>query len=149
MTVVRPRAEAPAVRPFLAWAAELLGWARDAEAASCAVSAGGVGPVQTDASGKATLVNVPVGPSGIIPVSINCDGTQSQVNINAAPNSSVAVTVEVEQGKVEVKAKNEHVSAPKVGEPKVSQPSQPSPPDQPSKPVQTSSSRCGSNSGNN
>ena len=51
------------------------------------------------------------------------------MNINAAPNSSVAVTVEVEQGKVEVKAKNEHVSAPKVDEPKVSQPSQPSGPD--------------------
>ena len=76
VTVVRPRAEAPAAaRPFLARAAELLGWPRDAEAATCSVSAGGVGPVQTDASGKATLLNVPVDSSGIIPVSINCDGT--------------------------------------------------------------------------
>ena len=125
VTVVRPRAEAPAAaRPFLARAAELLGWPRDAEAATCSVSAGGVGPVQTDASGKATLLNVPVDSSGNIPVAIDCSGVQSTVNVSATPNSVVAVTVEVEPGKVEVKAKSEHVS-----EPSVRQPSEPSPPD--------------------
>lgn len=133
VTVVRPRAEAPAARPFLARAAELLGWARNAEAAVCQVTTN-PNTVQaqteaTDPNGKATLLNVPVDSSGIIPVSINCDGTQSDVRISAAPSSSVAVTVEVGPGKVEVKAKSEHVS-----QPTVSQPSQPSPPDQPSKP---------------
>jgi hypothetical protein len=39
VTVVQPTAAAPAERTFLAWAAELLGWARNAEAATCTVSA--------------------------------------------------------------------------------------------------------------
>jgi hypothetical protein len=138
VTVVQPTAAAPAERTFLAWAAELLGWARNAEAATCTVSAPGIPPVQTDSKGKATLLNVAVDSTGNVPVSINCGGVLSSVNVSGAPGAVVAVTVEVGPGKVEVKAKNEH-----VGEPSVSQPSEPS---KPSTPSQTSS-RSGSNSG--
>lgn len=133
VTVVRPRAEAPVARPFLARAAELLGWAREAEAAAgdCTVSAGGVS-AQTDASGKATLVDVPVPPGGIIVVTIQCNGRPTSsvsLAVTSAPGTVVAVTVEVGDNRVEVKAKNERVSPPKVSQP--SQPSQPSKPSQP------------------
>jgi hypothetical protein len=129
VTVVRSSAEAPAARPFLARAAELLGWAREAEAAAgeCTVSAGGVSAPTVN--GKATLVDVTVPAGGIIDVAIQCNGgPTSHVNlpVTSAPGAVVAVTVEVGDNKVEVKAKNEHVSEPKV--------SQPSPPDEPSKP---------------
>jgi hypothetical protein len=140
VTVVQPTAAAPAERTFLAWAAELLGWVRNAEAATCRVSAPGVPSVQTDSKGKATLLNVPVDSTGNIPVSINCGGVLSSVNVTGAPGAVVAITVEVAPGKVEVKAKNEHVSEPSANQ------SEPSEPSVPSKPSQTSS-RSGSNSG--
>src|SRR5262245_54263069 len=78
-------AAAPGTWPFLAWAKELLSWARDAEAAVCSVSAGGQ-IVPTDAGGKATLVNVPV-VNGNILVTINCNGVVSTVNISATPGT--------------------------------------------------------------
>jgi hypothetical protein len=134
VTVVQPTAAAPVERTFLAWAAELLGWVRNAEAATCTVSAPGVPSVQTDSKGKATLLNVPVDSTGTIPVSINCGGVLSSVNVTGAPGAVVAITVEVAPGKVEVKAKNEHVSEPSVDQ------------SEPSKPSQTSST-SGSNSG--
>jgi hypothetical protein len=134
VTVVQPTAAAPMGRTFLAWAAELLGWVRNAEAATCTVSAPGVPSVQTDSKGKATLLNVPVDSTGTIPVSINCGGVLSSVNVTGAPGAVVAITVEVAPGKVEVKAKNEHVSEPSVDQ------------SEPSKPSQTSST-SGSNSG--
>jgi hypothetical protein len=130
VTVVRSSAAAPAPRTFLARATDLLLFARAAEAATCSVTAGGQ-TVSTDAGGKAVLVNVPVDATGNIPVSINCDGTVSQVNVSATAGTVVNVTVEVRPGRVEVKAKGEHVS-----EPSVSKPSEPSP-----------NSRRGSNSG--
>ncbi len=118
VTVVSSRAEVPGPARMLVRAAELLGWPRRAEAAVCTVSAGGQ-TVQTDASGKATLLNVPVDASGIIPVTISCNGVTSTVNITGTPGAIVAVTVEVGGGSVEVKAKSESVSEP-------STPSQPS-----------------------
>ena len=142
VTVVRPTAAAETPRAFLARAAELLGWARIAEAASCTVTAAGQ-TVSTDAGGKAILLNVPVDSTGNIPVTIDCNGVQSTVNVSGAPGSVVSVTVEVGPGKVEVKAKNEHVSPPKVGQ--VGEPSQPS---QPSKPSQTSSTTSGGSKSN-
>jgi hypothetical protein len=127
VTVVSRSAAVRGPRSFVAWAAEILTWGRSAEAAICTVTAGGQ-TATTDVGGKAVLQNVPVGPSGNIPVTINCYGTTSAVNITGTPGAVVSVTVEVEPGKVEVRAKSEHVS-----EPKVSQPSQPSKP-----PTQTS-----------
>ncbi len=123
VTVVRPTAAAPGPRPFYAWATDLLQFARAAEAATCSVTAGGQ-TVSTDANGKAILVNVPVDATGNIPVSIDCDGTLSSVNVSAKPGTVVNVTVEVRPGRVEVKAKGEHVSQPS----KVSEPSKPSEP---------------------
>src|SRR5262245_50536443 len=143
VTVVQPRAEAPAERTFMAWAQELLSWTRAAEAATCSVSANGGPSVPTDAKGKATIPDVPVDDTGIIVVSINCGGVLSSVNVTGAPGAVVAVTVEVAPGKVEVKAKNEHVSPPNGSN--VSQPSEPSEPSEPSK--GQASSRSGSNSG--
>jgi hypothetical protein len=116
VTVVRPSAAAETPRPFFAWATDLLAFGRSAEAASCSVTAG-LQTVQTDAHGKATLVNVPVDATGNIPVTINCDGTESLVNVSAKAGTVVSVTVEVRPGRVEVKAKNEHVSEPSVSEP--------------------------------
>jgi len=133
VTVVRPTAAAPVPRPFYAWATDLLQFARAAEAATCSVTAG-LQTVQTDSHGKAILVNVPVDATGNIPVSIDCDGTKSEVNVTAKAGTVVNVTVEVRPGRVEVKAKGEHVSEPS----KVSEPSDP---------LDDSSNRRGPNSG--
>lgn len=133
VTVVRPSAAAPGPRPFYAWATDLLQFARAAEAATCSVTAAGQ-TVSTNANGKAILVNVPVDATGNIPVSIDCDGTLSSVNVSAKPGTVVNVTIEVRPGRVEVKAKGEHVSQPS----KVSEPSEPS---------TSSSGKKGSNQG--
>jgi hypothetical protein len=129
VTVVnKGTAAAPGPRPFLAWAAELLGWPRHAEAASCVVSAGGLPAVPTDANGKATILNVPVNQSGNILVTINCNGVVSTVNISATPNTVVAVTIQVGPGVLAVTARNDNIS-------------EPSTPSTPSKPTQTSSKK--------
>jgi hypothetical protein len=119
VTVVGASAAAPGARSFLAWASELLSWGRSAEAATCTVSSQGISAT-TGPNGKATLVNVPVPPDGNIPVTIDCGGgAVSNLFIPATPNTVVAVTVEVGPGKVQVKARNDHVSEP-------SEPSEPS-----------------------
>jgi hypothetical protein len=131
VTVVRPTAAAQTPRPFYAWATDLLQFARAAEAATCSVTAGGQ-TVPTNSNGKAVLFDVTVGAGGVIPVSINCDGAVSEVNVTGTPGAVVNVTVEVRPGRVEVKAKGEHVSEP-------SKPSEPS--------VSSSDKRRGSNQG--
>ena len=111
VTVVSRNAAAQSPRSFMAWAAEIMSWGRSAEAATCTVSAGGK-TATTDADGKAVLQDVTVGAGGNIPVTINCNGTVSTVNITATAGTVVTVVVEVEPGKVEVRAKSEHVSQP-------------------------------------
>ena len=126
--VVRTTAAAPS-RSLVASVADLLGWPQVAEASHCTVSAGGISG-GTDASEKATLLNVPLDSvTGNVTVTIACSGSPSStVNLQGVPGAHVSVTVEVEPGKVEAKIKDQQVSSPsevspsEVSPSKVSQP---------------------------
>jgi hypothetical protein len=112
-------AEAPR-SSMVAMIGDLLGWPQVAEAdtgvSGCSVTGGGASAT-TNANGDATLTGV------TFPATINvsCPGGQT----GSFPVTGVAgavVKVEVEVGSIDVKVKDQHVSAP------VSQPSQPSKP---------------------
>lgn len=112
--------------------AALLGWPTTAEAgpgvAGCTVTAvtSGVSAI-TDADGRAVLVNVLVGDT----VTVACTaGPSGSFVVTGPAGGVVTVKVEVEPGKVEVKAKDQKVSPATVSTPSV--PSAPSEPSEPS-----------------
>jgi hypothetical protein len=119
-------AEAPH-RSMLARAADLLGWPQLAEASSgvpgCTVTAGGQSAI-TDANGDATLTGVTFPTTVVVS---GCPGGLPTGSFPVTGAQGAIVHVEVEVGGIEVKVKDQHVSAP-------SQPSEPSQPSQPSQP---------------
>jgi hypothetical protein len=116
-------AEAPR-SSMLAMIGNLLGWPQTAEADTgvqgCTVTAqtGGASAV-TDAAGNAILTTVPF-PNNIF---VACPTGPSGGPFAVTGTAGAVVKVEVEVGSIEVKVKDQHVSAPKV-----SQPSTPSKP---------------------
>ena len=113
-------AEAPR-SSMLAMIGNLLGWPQTAEASTgvsgCSVTGGGASAT-TDANGDATLTGVTFPTT----VNVSCPGGQTG-SFPVTGTAGAVVKVEVEVGSIEVKVKDQHVSAPKV-----SQPSTPSKP---------------------
>jgi hypothetical protein len=113
-------AEAPR-SSMLAMIGNLLGWPQTAEASTgvsgCSVTGGGASAT-TDANGDATLTGVTFPTT----VDVSCPGGQKG-SFPVTGTAGAVVKVEVEVGSIEVKVKDQHVSAPKV-----SQPSTPSKP---------------------
>jgi len=106
---------------MLAMIGNLLGWPQTAEASTgvsgCSVTGGGASAT-TDANGDATLTGVTFPTT----VNVSCPGGQTG-SFPVTGTAGAVVKVEVEVGSIEVKVKDQHMSAPKV-----SQPSTPSKP---------------------
>jgi hypothetical protein len=107
-------AEAPR-SSMLAMIGNLLGWPQTAEASTgvsgCSVTGGGASAT-TDANGDATLTGVTFPTT----VNVSCPGGQTG-SFPVTGTAGAVVKVEVEVGSIEVKVKDQHVSAPKVSQP--------------------------------